>query len=95
MRRLLIAGALTCLAATAASAQSNFVGTVLFSAAGTQQMVPVGDRPEHSMGLAQRTGTWTKGGALGSDKAKEGTSTKTDDVVGTRLHARGVHVATR
>lgn len=81
-------------AAPQGDAENQITGTLQFGNPDVQQMVPVGDRPDHSLGVAQRKGTWTKVNDIGGDKSKEGTSTETDDVLGNRVRARGVHVTT-
>lgn len=94
MHRLVLMGAMVCFAVTTAGAQTKATGTAKFGNADPQQMIPAGDRPDHSLGVAQRKCTWTKPMDIGGDKSKEGVSTETDDVSGNRLRAHGVHVTT-
>jgi hypothetical protein len=39
-------------------------------------MVPVGDRSDHSLGVAQLKCTWSKPMEIGADKSKEGVGTE-------------------
>src|SRR5262249_16800408 len=77
MRRYFFLVAAVCLSAAAASAQTKVSGTAQFGKPDTQQLVPVGDRPDHSLGVAQLKCTWTKPMEIGGDKFKEGVSTET------------------
>jgi len=94
MRRIFIAVAAVCLCAAAASAQTKVSGTAQFGKPDPSHMVPVGDRPDHNMGVEQLKCTWTKPMEIGGDKAKDGVSTETLDVSANMGRARGVHVTT-
>ncbi len=94
MRRLFVMCGIVCLAATAASAQTKTTGTAQFGKADPQHMLPVGDRADHSLGVAQLKCTWTKPQDIGSDKTKDGVSTETRDISGNNIRAHGMHVTT-
>jgi hypothetical protein len=94
MNRFLIAAVLVCFAAVAASGQTKISGTAQCGKPDPQHMVPVGDRPDHSLGVEQAKCTWTKPMEIEGAKSKDGVSTATDDVSGNTVRARGVHVST-
>ena len=94
MRRFFIATALVCFVAAAAGAQTKVTGTCQFGKSDPQLMIPVGDRPGHSLGVEQLKCTWTKPQEIGGDKSKDGVSTATDDISGNNVRARGIHVTT-
>ena len=54
----------------------------------------MGDRPDHSLGVAQSKCTWTKPLEIGGDKSKESVSTATLDVTGDSDHTGGIDVTT-
>jgi hypothetical protein len=94
MRRfLLLVGMILIFAATAA-AQGGISGTALFGKADPQHMIPAGDKPEHMFAIDQRKCTWTKAMEIGTDKAKEGTSTATHEIFGAMERSHGAHVTT-
>jgi hypothetical protein len=88
----LIAGAV-CLWSTATLA-GKFTGTATCSKPDPQHMVPVGDRPEHSLGVEQAKCTWTKPIEIGGDKSRDGVSTDTVEASGGKMRFHGVHLAT-
>jgi hypothetical protein len=94
MRRLFMVAAAVWFCATTAGAQNKVNGTAQCSKPDPVHVIPVGDRPEHSMVVEQFKCTWTKPMEIGSDKSKDGVSTETGDISGNTSHARGVHVAT-
>lgn len=94
MRRIFIAAAAVCLCAATAGAQNKISGTAQCGKPDPQQMVPVGDRPDHNLGVAQSKCTWTKPLEIGGDKSKDGVSTATLDASGDTERTRGFHVAT-
>lgn len=94
MRQFFIAAVAVCLCSATAAAQTKVTGTAQCGKPDPQHMVPVGDRPEHSLGVAQLKCTYTKPMEIGGDKSKDGVSTETTDVSGNTSHARGFHVAT-
>ena len=95
MRRAFLLCAVVCFVVATAGAQTKVSGTAQFAGKpDPQQMIPVGDRPDHSLGVGQRKCTWTKPQDIGGDKTKEGVSTETADISGNNLRARGMHVTT-
>jgi hypothetical protein len=84
---------LACAWSAGAVAQTAFSGTCVCKT-GAQQMLAVGDHPEHSLGVEQYKCDWTKPMELGGDKAREGLATNTTEVSGTKSRFRGVHVIT-
>lgn len=94
MNRFFTMAALVCFAAIAASAQNKISGTAQFGKPDPQHMVPVGDRPDHSLGVEQLKCTWTKPMEIEGAKSKDGVSTETVDISGSSVRARGVHVST-
>lgn len=96
MRKLLYLLALTaalCVGSVAAVAQTKFSGTCACKA-DKREVLPVGDRDGHSLGVEQLKCDWTKPVEFGGDKAKDGVATHTADVYGQKNHFRGVHVVT-
>jgi hypothetical protein len=94
MHRFFILTAAVWLCAAMASAQTKVSGTAQCGKPDPQHMVPVGDRPEHSLGVEQFKCTWTKPMEIGGDKSKDGLSTETADVSGNTSRAHGFHVTT-
>ncbi|MFI5058078.1 MAG: hypothetical protein ACHQLQ_07815 [Candidatus Acidiferrales bacterium] len=94
MNRFFTTAALVCFAAVAASGQTKISGTVQCGKPDPQQMVPVGDRPNHSLGVEQAKCTWTKPMVIEGANSKDGVSTATDDASGNTVRAHGVHVST-
>jgi len=94
MRKIFMVTAALCVLVATASAQSKVSGTAQCSKPDTQQMVAVGDRPDHNMGVAQQKCTWTKPMEIGGVKSKDGVSSATLDSSGGTEHSRGMHVAT-
>jgi hypothetical protein len=89
---IVMAGA-ACLWSAGAAAQTKFSGTCSCKRE-QQQVLPVGDRPGHSLGVEQYKCDWTKPFDLGGDNSKDGVATHTADVNGTKSRFRGVHVIT-
>ena len=94
MHRFLVATALMCFAAVAVSAQTKISGTAQCGKPDPQHTIPVGDRPDHSLGVAQLKCTWTKPMEIEGAKSKDGVSTGTDDISGNTGRAHGFHVST-
>lgn len=94
MRQFFFVGVAVCLCAATAAAQTKVTGTTQCAKPDPVHMVPVGDHPDHSLGVEQFKCTWTKPVEIGTDKAKDGVSTETADVSGNTSHARGFHIAT-
>jgi len=87
-----IAG-VACLWSAGAAAQTKFSGTCSCKR-DQQQVLPVGDRPGHSLGVEQYKCDWSKPFTLGGDNSKDGVATHTADVSGLKSRFRGVHVIT-
>jgi hypothetical protein len=94
MRHFFIAGVITCLSVTVAAAQTKVTGTAQCGKPDPVHALPVGDRPDHNLAVAQFKCTWTKPMEIGGDKSKEGTNTETADISGNTSRTRGVHVST-
>jgi hypothetical protein len=94
MNRFFTTAVLVCFAAVAASGQTKISGTVQCGKPDPQQVVTVGDRPGHSLGVEQAKCTWTNPMEIEGAKSKDGVSTATNDISGNTAHARGVHVST-
>ena len=82
------------LCAATASAQTKVSGTAQFAKPDPVHMLPVGDRPDHSLAVEQLKCTWTKPMEIAGDKSKDGISTETVDITGNTGKARGFHVGT-
>jgi hypothetical protein len=91
---VLVLVAAGCLCATTALAQTKLSATMLCGKPDPQQMVPVGDRPDHALGVEQFKCNWTKPMEMGADKSKDGQSTDTVEINGTKGRAHGSHVTT-
>ena len=89
----MVCAAVLFLAATA-GAQTKVSGTAQCGKPDPQQVLPVGDRPGHMLGIAQIKCTYTKPMEIGGDKSKDGVSTETSDISGNTSHPRGFHVMT-
>lgn len=94
MRRILIIAPVVLFCAAAATAQTKVSGTAQCGKPDPQLLVPVGDRSDHMLAIAQFKCTYTKPMEIGGDKSKDGVSTETSDISGNTGRARGFHVAT-
>ena len=94
MRRFFVVAAAVCLCAATAGAQTKVSGTAQCGKPDPQHVVPVGDLPDHNLGVAQIKCTYTKPMEIGGDKSKDGVSTETMDNSGSSGRARGFHVMT-
>ena len=72
----------TLLAATVTMAQTKISGTVQCGKADQQQSMDVGDKPNHSLGLAQGKCTWTKPMDIEGGKSKDDVYAVSSDVSG-------------
>ena len=93
MHRFLVVAAV-CFCAATTNAQTKVSGTAQCGKPDPMHIVPVGDRPEHSMAVEQFKCAWTKPMEIGADKSKDGVSTETAEITGNTSKAHGVHVAT-
>lgn len=94
MRRFFIAAAAVASFVATAGAQNKVSGTLQCSKPDPLQLLDVGDRPGHRLGVEQAQCTWPKPMEIGGDKTKEGVTTATIDASGGASRVRGVHVAT-
>src|SRR6266849_2444070 len=94
MHRILMAIAVVCFAAATAAAQTKVTGTAQCAKPDPRQIIPVGDRPDHSLGVEQAKCTWTKTLEIDGAKSTEGVGTATMDISGNTFRTRGFHVAT-
>jgi hypothetical protein len=94
MNRFFITTALVCFASVAASGQTKISGTTQCGKPDPEHLVPVGDRPDHSLGVEQTKCTWTKPMEIEGAKSKDGVSTSTEDISGDTARAHGFHVST-
>ncbi len=82
------------LAPTTAIAQNKISGTAQFGKPDPQHVVPVTGMPNHSLGVEQFKGTWTKPMILAGVETKDCVNTATDDITGNMGRTRGYHVTT-
>jgi hypothetical protein len=97
MRRssaVLVIAAAACCCAAPVIAQTKVAGTMACGKPDPQQLVAVGDRPDHALGVQQFKCDWTQPMELGADKSKDGLSTETVEVSGNKAQSRGRHVTT-
>lgn len=94
MRRFFMICAAVLFCAAAAAAQTKVSGTAQCGKPDPQQVLPVGDRPDHMLGIAQIKCTYTKPMEIGGDKSKDGVSTETSDISGNTSRPHGFHVVT-
>ena len=94
MRRVFIASVLVCVAAATANGQTKISGSEQCGKPDPQHVLPVGDRPDHSVSLQQLKCTWTKPMEIEGAKSKDGVGTETSDIQGTAVRTRGYHVTT-
>jgi hypothetical protein len=94
MSKLFTMAALVCFAAVTAIGQTKISGTAQCGKSDPQHLVPVGDRPDHSLGVEQTKCTWTKPMEIEGAKSKDGVSTETTDISGDTIRAHGFHVST-
>lgn len=84
----------TLFTATVTMAQTKISGTVQCGKADQQQSIGVGDKPNHSLGLAQGKCTWTKPMEIEGDKSKEDVYAVSSDVSGNTYREQGYVTAT-
>lgn len=94
MQRIFVVAAAVWLCTATAGAQTKVSGTAQCGKPDPVHVLPVGDRPEHSLAVEQFKCTWTKPMEIGGDKSKDGISTETGDISGNTSRARGFHVTT-
>ena len=94
MRRFFMMSALVWFGVATAGAQTKISGTLQCGKADQEHVIPVGDRPDHSLGLEQVKCTWTKPLEIEGAKSKEGIGTATDDISSNTVSSRGFNVTT-
>jgi len=94
MRKALFVVCCSCLLTSFAVAQTKISGTFTCGKSSTQQMVPVGDRPNHSLGITQGSCTSTKPWTIAGVASKEGVGTDTMDANGDVSRSHGMYVDT-
>ncbi len=75
-----------------AAGQNKISGTLQCAKPDPQQMIVVGDRPNHSLGIGQSKCTSTKPTEIGGMQSKEGVTTVSNDISGNRSQDRGYYV---
>src|SRR5260370_39971053 len=94
MRRIVIAVALVCFAAATAAAQTKVSGTFLCDKPDPILLIPVGDRPDHGLGVFQIKCTWTKPMVIERAKSTDVAATINNEVIGDTTGWHGFFVAT-
>ena len=59
-----------------------------------EKSFPVGDRPDHTLGVESTHCTWSRPLEIAGDKTKESVATNTTETMGTKTRIRGVHELT-
>ncbi len=80
--------------ASAAGAQTKQSGTIQCGKGNPEQMIEVGDKPGHFMGVSKSTCTWTTPMDTAGLKSKDGYSIAAIDATGNKSTSHGVHVST-
>lgn len=80
--------------ASAPSAQTKQSGTIQCGKGNPEQMIEVGDKPNHFMGVSKSTCSWTTPMETGGVKTKDGYSVAAIDATGDKSTSHGVHVST-
>ena len=80
--------------AAAAGAQTKQSGTVQCGKGNPEQMIDVGDKPNHFMGVSKTACTWTTPMDTAGLKSKDGYSVASIDATGDKSVSHGVHVST-
>jgi hypothetical protein len=75
-------------------AQTKMSSTVKCGKPNIEQMVPVGDRPNHSFGVTQGSCTSSKPWTIGGVAGKEGVGTSSTEADGAVSKSHGVYVET-
>ena len=94
MHRILLAIALVCFVAATAAAQTKVSATAQCGQPDTQHVIPVGDLPDHSLGLLQVKCTYTKPMEIEGAKSVSTVITITNEVNGDSSRAHGCQVVT-
>jgi hypothetical protein len=94
MRRIFIAIALACFGAATATAQTKISATAQCGPPDTQHVIPVGDLPDHNIGLLQVKCTYTKPIEIAGAKSVAAVLTITNEATGDSVQDRGCDVVT-
>lgn len=94
MRKAIFVVGLSGLLTSFAMAQTKISGTFTCAKSTTEQMVPVGDRPNHSLGVTQASCTSTKPWTIAGVASKQGVGTDTMDANGDVARSHGMYVDT-
>jgi hypothetical protein len=94
MHRILLAIALVCFVAATAAAQTKVSATAQCGQPDTQHVIPVGDLPDHSLGLLQVKCTYTKPMEIEGAKSVSTVITITNEDSGDSIRAHGCQVVT-
>jgi hypothetical protein len=94
MRKALFAVCLSCLLTHLAVAQTKMSGTIKCGKSSIKHMVPVGDHPNHFLGVKQVSCTWSKPWMIAGIASKEGVGTSTLEAEGELANTRGLYVDT-
>jgi hypothetical protein len=82
MHRICLLFGLLCLMASVATAQTKISGTEECAKPESLQTLPVGDRADHTIGIAQLKCTWTKPMEIEGVPAKESIIADSSDTIG-------------
>jgi hypothetical protein len=94
MRKSVLSACLFLLLTSLALTQVKISGTITCGKYSAQHMLPVGDSPDHSYGVAQGSCAWTKPWKIEGIASKEGMGTATVDAHGDVAKNNGVYVDT-
>jgi hypothetical protein len=94
VHRILLAIAVVCFTAATDPAQTKISGTFQCDKPDPQLVIPVGDRPDHSLGLLQSKCTYTKPIEIEGAKSTDAVATLDNDVIGDTVGWRGFVLAT-
>jgi hypothetical protein len=93
IRFLLVLVMAICLVSVA-TAQTKASGTLQCAKPDPMHMVEVGDKPGHSFIVSKLTCTWSKPMDIGGSQSKDGVSTESAEMTGSKSAGNGVHWGT-
>ena len=94
MHKALLLVCLSCLVTSLAVAKTKMSSTIKCGKASIEQMVPAGDRPNHSFGVTQASCTSSKPWTIAGVAGKEGVGTSSVEADGDVSKSHGVYVET-
>ena len=94
MHKILLWVCLLCLVAPLAVAKTKMSSTIKCAKPSLEQMVPAGDRPNHSFGVTQGSCTSSKPWTIAGVAGKEGVGTSSVETDGDVSKSHGVYVET-